>query len=90
MALGLPVIATNWGGPADYLDEECGILIEPHDAQSMISQLVEAMTRLAEDPQLRSQLGQRGQAKVKEQFDWEAKVDKMQDVYRAAIERGAS
>ena len=25
MAMGLPVIATKWGGPADYLDEKTGI-----------------------------------------------------------------
>ena len=29
MAMGLPVIATKWGGPTDYLDEKTGILIEP-------------------------------------------------------------
>ncbi len=29
MAVGLPVIATNWGGPADYLNSSWGILVEP-------------------------------------------------------------
>lgn len=29
MSLGLPVIATDWGGPADYLDATCGILVSP-------------------------------------------------------------
>ena len=28
MAMGKPVIATHWGGPADYLDATCGILVE--------------------------------------------------------------
>lgn len=27
MAVGLPVIATNWGGPSDYIDATCGILV---------------------------------------------------------------
>lgn len=38
MAKGLPVIATNWGGPADYIDRSCGILIDPssRDALSKI------------------------------------------------------
>ena len=27
--LGKPVIATRWGGPTDYLDSTCGILVEP-------------------------------------------------------------
>jgi hypothetical protein len=29
MAAELPVIATKWGDPADYLDETTGILIDP-------------------------------------------------------------
>ena len=29
MAAGLPVVATAWGGPLDYLDETCGILVPP-------------------------------------------------------------
>ncbi|MGB3642234.1 MAG: hypothetical protein WBA39_32330 [Rivularia sp. (in: cyanobacteria)] len=29
MAVGIPAIATKWGGPVDYLNESCGILIEP-------------------------------------------------------------
>ena len=27
MAMGLPVISTDWGGPADYVDDSCGILV---------------------------------------------------------------
>jgi glycosyltransferase involved in cell wall biosynthesis len=29
MAVGLPVIATNWGSPADYLNSRCRILVKP-------------------------------------------------------------
>ncbi|MCC7205512.1 MAG: glycosyltransferase family 4 protein, partial [Phycisphaeraceae bacterium] len=30
MACGLPVAATAWGGPMDYLDLSCGILVQPN------------------------------------------------------------
>ncbi len=33
MALGKPVIATAWGGPLDYLDADCGILVQPRLAR---------------------------------------------------------
>ncbi len=58
MAMGLPVVATKWGGPADYLDESTGILIEPTGRESFINELAEAMIRLAQSPELRAQLGQ--------------------------------
>ena len=29
MAMAKPVIATAWGGPLDYLDPSCGILVAP-------------------------------------------------------------
>ncbi|MDQ6681579.1 MAG: glycosyltransferase, partial [Pseudomonadota bacterium] len=39
MAIGKPVIATNWGGPADYLDASCGILVAPAGREGLISGL---------------------------------------------------
>jgi glycosyltransferase involved in cell wall biosynthesis len=29
MALGKPVVTTDWGGPADYVTPECGLLVSP-------------------------------------------------------------
>ncbi|MDY6899838.1 MAG: glycosyltransferase family 4 protein [Cyanobacteriota bacterium] len=29
MALGLPVVATKWAGPANTLHPDCGIWVEP-------------------------------------------------------------
>ena len=47
MAMGLPVIATAWGGPVDYLDSSCGILVNPDSRESLIAGFSSAMTRLA-------------------------------------------
>lgn len=84
MACGLPVIATDWGGPADYLDPACGILVPPTDRVRFVTDLCEAMERLAGDPALRSTMGQAGRAKVEREFDWEAKVDRMLALYERA------
>ena len=35
MAMGLPVIATDWGGPADYIDPSCGILVPPQSHRAV-------------------------------------------------------
>ena len=86
MAMGLPVIATNWGGPADYLDESAGILIEPTGRESFINQIVEAMIKLAHSPELRRQLGKAARARAVAKFDWERKIDAILEVYARATQ----
>lgn len=85
MAMEIPVIATAWGGPADYLDASCGILIEPTSREAFIENLGLALIRLAQNPQERTRMGQAGRAKVVQQFDWEIKVDRMLQIYRKAL-----
>ncbi|MDR9893199.1 glycosyltransferase family 4 protein [Aetokthonos hydrillicola Thurmond2011] len=85
MAKGLPVIATNWGGPADYLDASCGILVEPLSREIFIENLANAMLKLARSPEEREAMGKVGQNKVIQFFDWEVKVDYMIKVYQQVI-----
>jgi len=84
MAIGLAVIATAWGGPADYLDSSCGILVEPTSREAFIENLSTALTRLANNPSERIEMGKAGRAKVLAHFDWEAKVDEMLNIYSRA------
>jgi glycosyltransferase involved in cell wall biosynthesis len=85
MAMGLPVIATAWGGPADYLDQSCGILVKPDSRESLIAGFASAMTMLIQSPALRERLGQAGFARARAEFDWERKVDRITDLYELAI-----
>ena len=86
MAMGLPVIATRWGGPADYLDGSTGILIEPTGRESLINEMAFAMIRLAESPELRAELGQAARTRVVAKFDWERKIDVILEVYARAAQ----
>jgi glycosyltransferase involved in cell wall biosynthesis len=81
MAMGLPVIATNWGGPADYLDSTCGILIDPASREALVHGLTEAMLKLTLSPDLRQRMGRAGQERVRQYFDWERKVDRIIEIY---------
>ena len=85
MAMELPVIATDWGGPADYLDPSCGILVPPRSRKDFPADLAAAMLKLARDPELRRKMGQAGRQKVEQHFDWERKIDRMLEVHRQAI-----
>jgi glycosyltransferase involved in cell wall biosynthesis len=82
MASGLPVIATDWGGPADYLDGSCGVLVAPDSRDGFVAGLAAAMIRLAKAPERRAEMGHAGREKVQREFDWERKVDRMMEVYR--------
>jgi glycosyltransferase involved in cell wall biosynthesis len=81
MAMGLPIIATNWGGPADYIDETCGILVDPSSKDDFVSGLSEAMIWLAQNPQKRRAMGQAGYDRARQHFDWEQKISKIVDIY---------
>ncbi|AFY77363.1 glycosyltransferase [Pleurocapsa sp. PCC 7327] len=85
MAMGIPVIATNWGGPTDYLDESCGILVEPSSREGFIDGLATAMVKLATNPELARQMGRVGKQKIVDCFDWEIKVDKVLEIYQKSI-----
>lgn len=85
MASGIPVITTNWGGPADYVDANTGILIEPSDPGTMIRAFAHAMQLLAEDDALAARMGRAAREKVAENFDWEKKIDSVTAIYQKCI-----
>ncbi len=85
MAMKLPVIATNWGGPIDYVDASCGILIDPTSEISFVNGLAQAMIALSKHPEQRVAMGQSGYERVSKYFDWESKVDSILNIYQNAI-----
>jgi glycosyltransferase involved in cell wall biosynthesis len=85
MAAGVPVIATKWGGPADYLDSDCGLLVEPLSRKALVTGFGKAMQQLIAQPELGKQMGQQGRERVARYFDWERKTERILDIYRAAI-----
>lgn len=87
MTMGLPVIATNWGGPADYIDETCGILVEPKSRDFFINNLANAMLKMAESSELRLKMGLAGRQRIFSYFDWEVKLDRMLEIYQEAFNR---
>ncbi|MEO8313412.1 MAG: glycosyltransferase family 4 protein [Pseudomonadota bacterium] len=87
LALGKPVITTRWGGPADYVDGSCGVLVDPSSEQSFIDGLAEAMVRLARSPEERRNLGEGGRHRVREDcLDWSSKADRMLSILQQTCE----
>jgi len=86
MSLGKPVIATAWGGPLDYLDSQCGVLVPPTDRDTLIDGFADAMIRLAKSPAERERLGRNGREKVLREYDWDVKVDRIVELYERAMQ----
>ncbi len=83
MAMSKPVIATAWGGPLDYLDASCGILIEPRSRQALVDGFSEAMTMLASSPALVQSMGDAGRRKLLHEFDWHKKIENILTIYES-------
>ena len=84
MAVGLPVIASAWGGPMDYVSAESGLLVDPVPRESFPDRLAGAMIKLSNDPEARNLMGKAAQKIARSEYDWERKMDRMIEIYRAA------
>lgn len=87
MSMAKPVIATAWGGPLDYLDPACGVLVPPDSREAIVVGFAAAMVAMARSAPTRRRLGAAGLLKVQREFDWELKVDRMLTLYADAMRR---
>lgn len=85
MATALPVVVADWGGPADYVDETCGILVAPTSREEFVSGMTSALDRLARSPELRRQLGRAGRERILREYDWDEKIDRLLEVYEPLV-----
>ena len=90
MSMAKPVIATAWGGPLDYLDASCGVLVPATSREAMVEAFAAAMVDMAISTSKRQRLGAMGLSKVRREFDWELKVDRMLGLYKEAIRQHAA
>jgi glycosyltransferase involved in cell wall biosynthesis len=82
MALEVPVIATDVGGPREIVREgREGILLAPREPARWAS----AIARLVEDPELAAQMGRAGRERAQQEFTTERHARATLDVYERAI-----
>jgi glycosyltransferase involved in cell wall biosynthesis len=85
MAAGRPVICLNLGGPAVQVTKETGFKIPASNREQAVQGLAQAMIRLAENSDLRIQMGQAGQKLVYESHSWQAKGKELVQLYETII-----
>lgn len=83
MACQLPIVTTDYGGPAYSVDSSCGIKIKPNNPDQYVKELALALEYLIINSEVREKMGQRGRLKVIEEFSAEAIEKKIVSIYQA-------
>jgi phosphatidylinositol alpha-mannosyltransferase len=84
MAAGVPVVASDIAGYREVVRHgRDGLLVPPADPAA----LAEAVERILSDPGLANRLREGGRSRAGE-FSWETVADRLEDVYREALEIG--
>src|ERR1051326_8668469 len=84
MASGIPVIATNRGGPAEIIRSALhGVLVPPHAPDVLASSL----QSLAEDDARRQLISKNAREFVESNFDIRVVVPRVEDFYRRVLMR---
>jgi L-malate glycosyltransferase len=83
MACAKPVVATDAGGLRHVLDDEGGRRVAPGDAHALAAALREVLV----DPRLQRAMGEHNRRVVEERFSWSRVVERLEGLYREAIEK---
>jgi glycosyltransferase involved in cell wall biosynthesis len=84
-ASGVPAIATDWGGPKDYVTPQSGILVAPSGKDAFVAGLADAMNQLARDPARAIAMGAEGRRLVEEKYSWREKARAMVAIYEEVL-----
>lgn len=96
MACGTAVVASAVGGiPEVVQDGETGLLVPieqvadgtgaPADEDAFAADFAAALTRVLEDPERATAMGEAGRARAIEHFSWEAIAERTLEVYEAVL-----
>ncbi len=74
MAVGRPVIAIDFGGPAEIVDEGVGAKLPATGKTDVIKGLIEQLESVWQQPELWKSRGQEGRRRVETAYSWDTKI----------------
>ncbi len=74
MAVARPVIAIDFGGPAEIVDEAIGVKLPATGKAAVINGLIEQFENLRQQPELWRARGLEGRRRVEAEYSWDAKI----------------
>lgn len=81
MASARPVIALNFGGPAEIVSERIGALLAMESPEQVVSSLFASLLDVTRNPGVWRQRGHNGRREVEARHSWPAKITTAQALY---------
>jgi glycosyltransferase involved in cell wall biosynthesis len=88
MASARPVIAVDYGGPSEIVDDQVGRKVAATGNADAIAGIRAALLGLAENPEEWRQRGVAGRARVEARYTWDAKMDAAAELYKEVLGSG--
>jgi glycosyltransferase involved in cell wall biosynthesis len=85
MSFAKPVVCLDFGGPSEFITDECGIKVKISDMSGIVSGLVEALEKLYGSLGIRTSMGEQARRRFEELYTWRQKVNWMNQVYKEAL-----
>jgi glycosyltransferase involved in cell wall biosynthesis len=85
MACALPVMAVNYGGPAEIVDDQIGRLLSAEGPAALISDMVRTFRDIVADPDLWRRKGLAGRERAERLYSWDAKIESAIGLYEKLI-----
>jgi glycosyltransferase involved in cell wall biosynthesis len=81
MSHGLAMIVADRGGPGFVVDDACGIRIPVTDPEQFATRIADAIRKLAAAPELVAAMGTAAREKIRLQFLWDMKIERIGEIY---------
>ncbi|MGC1310351.1 MAG: glycosyltransferase family 4 protein [Phormidesmis sp.] len=78
MSAGLPIVASDFPLWRNWLNKiDCGLLVDPMDSEA----IARAIEYLLTHPDIAEEMGRKGQAAVRDRFNWETEAQALLELY---------
>lgn len=89
MSHGLPCIVSDRGGPAEAITNDCGFRIPIYNPQQYASEIAGAIRLLAQNFELRNEMGRNARERVRDVFLWPRKIEWISNLYQELLDNCA-
>jgi glycosyltransferase involved in cell wall biosynthesis len=87
MAVGKAIICLDLGGPALMVTHETGFKIAAQRPELAVTEMADAMRRLARSRTLREQFGSAANRRASDTFSWTVRGEQLNDLYAQLTQR---